>query len=108
MKRHFTTAFAIGICFVAGFKAYAQVKPNNSTLQPPPANIKVDGDLKDWGDSLRYYNEEKKLNYTLSNDKDNLYMAMRFNDRLDQTRVLAAGVTLSINTRGSKKSTFSM
>jgi len=108
MKRHFTTAIAIGMCTLAGFNASAQVKPNNSTLQPPPANVKVDGELKDWGDSLRYYNEEKKLNYTLANDKDNLYMAIRVNDRLEQARILGAGLTLSINTKGSKKATYSL
>lgn len=81
---------------------------NKSTLQSPPANITVDGDLKEWGDSLRYYNEDQKLYYTLANDKENLYMAIRINDRSEQMRVLGAGLTLSIDTRGKKKETFSV
>ena len=55
--------------------ASAQTKPAQNILQPPPAGINVDGDLKDWGDSLRYYNSEKKLNYVIANTKDTLYMA---------------------------------
>jgi uncharacterized membrane protein YgcG len=86
----------------------AQNKSPQSTLQPPPAGVIIDGDLKEWGDSLRYYNEDQKLYYTLANDKENLYMAIRINDRSEQMRVLGAGLTLSIDTRGKKKETFSV
>ncbi len=82
----------------------AQGTQNN--LQGPPANINIDGDLKDWGDSLRYYNEEKKLNYALANDKDYLYAAIRVSDRLDKMKVLNAGITLSIDPKGKKKDSF--
>lgn len=68
----------------------------------------IDGNLNDWGDSLRYHNEEKKLNYTLANDGDNLYAVIRVNDRSEQMRILNAGITLSIDTKGKKKETFKM
>lgn len=91
------------------FFQYANAQPKGSNiLQPPPANTKIDGDLKEWGDSLRYYNEEKKLNYTLANDNDNLYMAIRINDHSEQMRVINAGLTLSINTKGKKKEMYSV
>ncbi len=79
-----------------------------ATLQAPPQNIAIDGSVKEWGDSLRYYNAEKHINYALANDKDNLYMAVRINDRSEQTRILKAGITLSINTKGKKKETYSI
>ncbi|WPU99458.1 hypothetical protein SNE26_25925 [Mucilaginibacter sp. cycad4] len=82
----------------------AQSTQNN--LQAPPANINIDGNLKDWGDSLRYYNEEKRLNYALANDKDYLYAAIRISDRLDKMKVLNAGITLSIDPKGKKKDSF--
>ncbi|HEX3386667.1 MAG TPA: hypothetical protein VHS53_15815 [Mucilaginibacter sp.] len=87
---------------------YAQNKPAQNILQPPPSGITVDGDLKDWGDSLRYYNEDKKLYYSLANTKDTLYMAIRINDRSEQTRILHAGLTLSIDPKGRKKETFTV
>jgi uncharacterized membrane protein YgcG len=78
------------------------------TLQPPPANITIDGDTKEWGDSLRYYNAEKMINYALANNKDTLYMAIRVNDRTEQARILRAGLTFSIDTKGKKKETYSI
>jgi uncharacterized membrane protein YgcG len=87
---------------------FAQNKAATNQLQPPPSNIAIDGDLKEWGDSLRYYNQEKQLNYALANNQENLYMAIRINDRSEQIRVLRSGLTLSIDTRGKKKETFTM
>ena len=94
-------AFAQSICL-------AQSKPAPNTLQAPPAGVTIDGDLNEWGDSLRYYNEDQKLYYTLANDKDYLYMAIRINDRSEQRRILGAGLTLSIDTKGKKKESFSV
>ena len=87
---------------------FAQNKAVANKLQPPPSNLVIDGDLKDWGDSLRYYNQDKQLNYALANDQDDLYMAIRINDRSEQIRVLRAGLTLSIDIRGKKKESFTM
>jgi uncharacterized membrane protein YgcG len=78
------------------------------TLMAPPQNIAIDGDTKEWGDSLRYYNTQKHINYAIANTKDTLYLAVRVNDRLDQMRILRAGLTFSIDTRGKKKETFSV
>src|ERR1700731_2562118 len=75
---------AIGICNAQSSKSAV------STLQAPPQNIVIDGDIKKWGDSLRYYNTEKHLNYSIANDQENLYMAIRINDRLEQRKILKA------------------
>jgi hypothetical protein len=108
MKRYPSFCCVIGLQLVIAAGVAAQSKNPTNTLKVPPADVKIDGDLKDWGDSLRYYNEEKKLNYTLANDKDNLYMAIRFNDRSEKMRVLGAGITFSIDTKGKKKDTYTL
>jgi hypothetical protein len=101
-------------CLLAVFSAlFAVINPAFAqdkilTLTAPPANISIDGDIKEWGDSLRYYNAEKHLNYSIANSKDTLYVAIRFNDRLDQMKILHAGLTLSIDPRGKKKEAFSI
>lgn len=87
---------------------HSSAQSTKNSLQAPPANINVDGDLKEWGDSLRYYNEEKKLNYALANDKDYLYAAIRVSDRLDKMKVLRAGITLTIDPKGKKKDSFTL
>jgi YD repeat-containing protein len=85
--------------------AYAQ---KTATLLPPPKNIIIDGDIKEWGDSLRYYNTEKQINYAIANDKDNLYVAVRIEDRREQNKILKAGLTFSIDPKGKKKETYSI
>jgi uncharacterized membrane protein YgcG len=79
-----------------------------ATLQAPPAKIAIDGDVKEWGDSLRYYNTEKRINYSIANTKDTLYMAIRVNDRSEQMRILHAGITFTIDPKGKKKETYSI
>ena len=96
------------IVFTTTSIAISQTKPLQNILQAPPANITVDGDLKEWGDSLRYLNADKHINYSLANDKDNLYMAIRINDYGEQVMILNAGLTLSIDTHGGKKERFSI
>jgi len=78
------------------------------SLTSPPQHISVDGSAKEWGDSLRYYNAEKHINYSFANTKDTLYMAVRAIDRSEQVRILKAGITFSINTKGKKKESYSI
>ncbi|MBS1523733.1 MAG: hypothetical protein JST50_22205 [Bacteroidetes bacterium] len=109
MKTLFVPLLCIGsLQLFISTTSFGQDKAAANKLQPPPSNITIDGDLKEWGDSLRYYNQEKQLNYALANDQENLYIAIRINDRSEQIRVLRAGLTLSIDTRGKKKETFTM
>ena len=96
------------VVLITASVANAQTKPVQNILQAPPANITIDGDLKDWGDSLRYLNADKHIDYSLANDKDNLYMAIRINDYGEQIMILNAGLTLSIDTHGGKKERFSL
>jgi hypothetical protein len=104
---YFIYAFAAQLFVIS--TAVAQTnKTSQNTLLTPPASIKIDGGLKDWGDSLRYYNNEKKIHYTLANDKTTLYAAIRISDRMDQVRTLNAGITLGIDTKGKKKESFAL
>jgi uncharacterized membrane protein YgcG len=83
---------------------YAQI----NILKPAPAGVTIDGSLKEWGDSLSYYNPETQLNYTLANDKDNLYLVLKTDDPARQHSILTYGVTLSVDTKGHKKDSYSV
>jgi hypothetical protein len=98
--------FALILVTTSTVKAQSSKAIGN--MQPPPANIIIDGNLSEWGDSLRYLNEDKKIPYTLANDQENLYVAIRINDRLEQARIINAGITLSIDPKGKKKETFTI
>lgn len=65
--------------------------------------IKVDGDLADWGDSLRYRYEKQLLQYEIANDDENVYIAMRVMDSSSQMQALHQGFNLIINKEGKKK-----
>lgn len=43
----------------------------------PPGNVVVDGQLNEWGDSLRNYDKAARLYYDVHNDRDFLYIALR-------------------------------
>lgn len=104
MSKHFFYPVLIASqLFATGISNAQSAKANAGILLPPPAGMVIDGDIKKWGDSLRFYNAEKKINYALANDKDNLYMAIKINDRLDQIKILRAGLTFSIDPKGKKK-----
>jgi hypothetical protein len=96
------------LSFTAGITKAQTGKSAQTTLQAPPNTITVDGNLKDWGDSLRYYNDEKKFYYTLANDKTTLYAAIRIPERMDQMKTLHVGITLGIDIHGKKKETFAI
>ncbi|MEN0055233.1 MAG: hypothetical protein AAGC65_16280 [Mucilaginibacter sp.] len=101
----FTPAFLL--CLVTAVNAQS-AKTDQTTLKTPANPIVVDGSLKDWGDTLRYFNDEKKIGYTLANDKTMLYAVVRISDRLNEIRTLNAGITLGIDTKGKKKESFSL
>jgi len=77
-------------------------------LKPAPAHVTIDGNTAEWGDSLSYYNSQTQLNYTLANDKDNLYLVLKTQDLKQQANILSWGVTLGIDTKGHKKPSYSV
>ena len=79
-----------------------------AALLPPPAKIHVDGDIEEWGDSLRYHDAEKNVNYAIANTRDTLYMAIRITDPVEKRKALLAGITFGIDTKGKKKETYSI
>lgn len=86
--------------------AYAQKLPNvQLTSLHTPANVKIDGKLTEWGNNLQAYNKAERLEYTMANDADNLYLCFRSKDVRTIAKIFAGGVTLSINTNNKKEAT---
>lgn len=63
----------------------------------------IDGQLNDWKDSLELYNNSAKLYYSLSNDDENIYLAIKNNSRENLMMILATGITFSANIESNKK-----
>ncbi len=92
---------------VSVFTADAQSK-SIKNLKKSTQNIVVDGNLKDWGDSLSYYNPDKKIHYALAQNPENLYFAIRIENRGQQEQAMRNGITLAFNPEGKKKETYSL
>lgn len=65
--------------------------------------IIADGLLDDWPDTLSLYNKDAGIYYSLSNDSQNIYLAMRSISKESVTRILVGGISFSANIESRKK-----
>ncbi len=109
MKKSPTLVLAfIVLQFILINTCRAQAPESQFNLKLPPKNIVVDGDIKEWNDSLSFYSPEERLNYMLANTKDTLYLAVKIYDRSEAARILNAGLTFTIDPKGKRKEAFSV
>lgn len=98
--------FSLHIFLLAGFSisGYAQKLPD---VQPKgllaPAGIKIDGKNNEWNNSFQALNKRTNIFYTVSNDENNLYLVVKSTDIGNNTKILAGGITFSVNPDGKKK-----
>ena len=108
MKRFpFYITGILTIQLLASMVCHAQTDVN-LRLQPPAPHLAVDGDIRDWGDSLKFYSPEEHINYMMANSQDTIYLAVKIYEKSEIGRVLNAGLTFSIDPKGKKKETFSI
>ena len=94
---------------VTGLTVFAQnnsdkkLKDVQATNMYAPEKVKVDGTLGEWNDSFQAYNKATKLFYTMSNDDKFLYLTVKSTDATNNTKIVAGGITLAINTDNKKK-----
>lgn len=106
MKRSLYPLNAILCILIAGIfnAAFAQKVSNvQQGSVTAPAGLKIDGKLTEWGPALQAYNKSTKLWYTLANDDQDIYVAIRSTDAANINKILAGGISLTINTAGKKK-----
>jgi len=100
---------ALSIPLISVDLCKAQTAPSTAmALKAPPANIAIDGVGQEWGDSLSYYNPEKKIHYALANDKTTLYLVVKTKNPVEQADILNSGITFSVDPKGRKKSAYSV
>lgn len=68
-----------------------------------PAGIRADGRNTEWNDNFQALNKRTNIYYTMANDDNNLYVAIKSTDAANNSKILAGGITLSINPDGKKK-----
>lgn len=67
-----------------------------------PSTVRIDGKNLEW-DSFAAENKRTNLWYTIANDDKNLYLAIKANDNETITKIMAGGISFTINTKGKKR-----
>ncbi|WP_158992562.1 hypothetical protein [Mucilaginibacter sp. L196] len=68
-----------------------------------PTAVKIDGKLTEWGESLKAYNKNVQLWYSIANDDKNIYLVIKSTDLDNNNKILAGGISFTLNTEGKKK-----
>ena len=64
--------------------------------------IVIDGSDADWVKPLPYYDKKEKVSYSITNDKENLYVLLSAKGEDEQHKTLSGGMTLWINNQAQK------
>lgn len=67
-----------------------------------PANIKIDGKAKEWGDKFQAYNKNTEVFYTIANDDDKLYLIIQAAKPIIINKILLGGITFTVSSSGKK------
>lgn len=65
--------------------------------------VAVDGKATEWKIPLDYFDDKTKLNFTVTNDKNNLYFCVRATEDETQKGIIRSGMQIWIDTTGGKK-----
>lgn len=70
--------------------------------------IIADGDATDWGLPLRFGNETGSLQYSITNDLENIYISVASSDQATQMKMLRSGINIFIDPKGKKSKDISL
>jgi hypothetical protein len=68
-----------------------------------PHAVKIDGKNFEWKDADFSVNKRTSISYIMSNDDKNLYLVIKSTDIPNNSKIMAGGITLSVNPDGKKK-----
>jgi hypothetical protein len=90
------------LMFIA-FAASAQKLPNVQAASVyAPAVVKIDGKATEWNNEFQAYNNATDVFYTIANNDENLYLIVKAVKPRIIEKIMAVGVTLTINPDGKK------
>ena len=95
---HFSFALITFFLFTANLKAQDVLIIPTSTVP-----VKIDGKLLEFSDSLSNYDKSTKLYYAFTHDQNNLYVFLKSNKQMEQNKIMAGGISVSVNATGKKK-----
>jgi hypothetical protein len=89
--------------------AAAQGPASKNSAEPGQARaiwqtqpLYIDGSDNDWTKPLPYSIREEKVSYSISNDRQNLYVLLMTTNPQEQQKIIQGGMSVWVNTRGDK------
>ncbi|HUB59833.1 MAG TPA: hypothetical protein VL978_03965 [Puia sp.] len=64
--------------------------------------LTIDGNDQDWVKPLPYVVHEENVNYSISNDQQNLYILLSTSSRQEQQKIIQGGMSVWVNTKGDQ------
>ncbi|HXH99641.1 MAG TPA: hypothetical protein VNI52_05210 [Sphingobacteriaceae bacterium] len=101
MKNLRSSGLFITLIIIA-LAVHGQKKSDIATRNPWLTAV-VDAKQKEWGDSLPNFDSDTKFRYQISNDKDNIYLAIATSDKQRIQNIISGGISFFITTEGKKK-----
>jgi hypothetical protein len=98
MYKKVVAVLSIGMIYL--FSACSPKITYQSGWQSTP--VSADGNASEWRIPLRFYDSDTKLNYTLSNDDEKIYLCVRIVDELSQAKVIRNGLNIWFDTLAKK------
>jgi hypothetical protein len=92
------TGLTLFICLTGILSSQAQL---NSRWVAQP--VVADGISNDWNHELNFYDAKTKLLYAVANDSNNLYLCFQEPDQMNQMKIMRAGMTVRLTTKGKNK-----
>src|SRR5882724_916977 len=74
--------------------------PGTALWQQTP--LVIDGSDSDWVKPLPWYAAKERLAWSLSNDRENIYVLLTVKDPREQQKIIEGGMTVWINTQAEK------
>ena len=97
MTRYLLMLFAITLTT----HVFAQSDASTAGWKAQP--VKIDGKLTEWNLPLRFYDADSRLFFDIANDSNNIYLCFESRDEMTQTKLMRAGMKLTLSTKGKDK-----
>ncbi|MCX6257851.1 MAG: hypothetical protein NTW49_08160 [Bacteroidia bacterium] len=97
MKIRTIIPFLLTLCFI-----YSCSNKIYDSLNWQGNKVTADGKIPEWSNPLRFYDDKCKINYTISNDRRNLYFCLKVIDESTQIKILRGGMEFRVDTLGKK------
>jgi len=99
MKQKLSQIFIL-LFIASAFTSFAHKETD--ALDWQSKHVVADGKITEWPNPLRFYDDKSRINYTITNDRNNLYLCMKVSDETSQRKILHGGVEFRIDTLEKK------